>query len=258
MQIFDFHLHPGYDFHNPAIPGQVFTDNLKRKGIVGCSGSWLSKACRNLPADQYGKLIADYNRNAWEFHESAPDFYIPGIHIHPDFPELSINEIETHNAKGGNLVGELVPYMMGWNLTHPNLDPLFTRIRDLDMVVCIHLPRDLAPVIRIMDTVPGLKLVISHFCDNVLYDDLINLLMRYDSLYADISAHRKDHPDIIADAVNKIGSKKILYGSDYPGYDPDGFIKLVTDAKISTREKEDILYQNATNLLNFRKGGKQL
>ena len=151
MQIFDFHLHPGYDFHGPALDHSAFTERLKQDGIVKCAGSYASRFCQKRLVSEYADLIPQYNRLAWEFHDQEPDFFVPGIHIPPDLVDLSLEELQKHHKKGGTLVGELVHYMMGWNYSHPGILPIFSYARELDMVVSIHPTADFATLERYAD-----------------------------------------------------------------------------------------------------------
>lgn len=249
MRIFDFHLHPGYDFHAPALDHATFTGRLKEDGIVKCAGSFAGKLCRNLPLGEYARLIPEYNRSIWDFHDLEPDFLVPGIHIHPDHVDMSVAELQKHHEKGGTLVGELVHYMMGWNYSHPGLLPLLDYARELDMVVSIHPTSDFSSLERIMDNVPGLKLVLAHLSGYGLYDRTLEFMKKYETVYTDLSAHGTDFDTTVADAVNKIGSQRILYGTDYPGYKSRPFINIVLNAPIREEEKENIFYNNAANLL---------
>ena len=251
MNIFDFHLHPGYDFHGPALEYHNFCEPLKQAGITKCAGSFININGKNRPIEEYATIIPEYNRLVWEFHDTDPDFFIPGIHIHPDFPEMSLPEIEMHHKKGGILIGEFVPYMMGWSFAHKNLLPLLATIRDLGMVVSIHPSRDFSPIEQIMSQLPDLKLVVAHLGGYDLYDKTLSLMKQYDTVYTDISAHSADFPGIIAEAVNRVGSERILYGSDYPGYKTTPFIESVLQAPIAYAEKENILYNNAARLLEI-------
>lgn len=251
MNIFDFHIHPGYDFHGPALDYPDFCEPLKQEGITKCAGSFTSINGSKRPTEEYAALIPEYNRLAWEYHNTDPSFFIPGIHIHPDHQEMSLREIEKHHQKGGILIGELVPYMMGWDFTRKELLPLFACIRDLGMVVSIHPSRDFSPIEQIMAQFPDLKLVVAHLGGYDLYEKTILLMERYDSVYTDISAHGTDFPGIIAQAVTSVGSERILYGSDYPGYKAKPFIDAVLQAPISAAEKENILYNNAARLLHI-------
>jgi len=251
MNIFDFHLHPGYDFRGPALEYPDFREPLKQEGITKCAGSFTNINGKKRPTEEYAALIPEYNRLAWEFHNTDPDFFIPGIHIHPDHQKMSLLEIEKHHQKGGILIGELVPYMMGWNFTHKDLLHLLACIRDLGMVVSVHPPRDFSSIGRIMAQLPDLQLVVAHLGGYDLYDKTLSLMQQYDSVYTDISAHGTDFTGIIAEAVNRVGSERILYGSDYPGYKAKPFIDIVLQAPISAAEKENILYNNAVRLLHI-------
>lgn len=249
MQVFDFHLHPGYDFHGPALDYATFTDRLKQDGIVKCAGSFAGKCCRGLPVEEYAQLLPEFNQKIWEFHDVDPNFFVPGIHIHPDHVEMSAEEIRKHHEKGGILVGELIHYMMGWNYSHKNLYPLLSYIRDLDMVVSMHPTADFATLEKIMENIPGLKLVLAHLSGYGLYDKTLDFMKKYETVYTDLSAHGTDFDGTVTDAVNKIGSERILYGSDYPGYKTKPFIDIVLNARITDGEKENILYRNAATLL---------
>ena len=251
MNVFDFHLHPGYDFHGPALEYHNFCEPLKQDGITKCAGSYISVNGQKRPVEEYATIIPEYNRLAWAFHDADPDFFIPGIHIHPDHQEISLQEIEKHRQKGGILIGELVPYMMGWDFTHKGILPLLAYIRDLGMVISIHPPRDISPIEQIMSQLPDLKLVVAHLGGYDLYNKTLSLIKRYDNVYADISAHGTDFPDIISGAVNLVGSERILYGSDYPGYKTEPFINSILKSPISVTDKENILYNNAANLLQI-------
>ena len=249
MQIFDFHLHPGYDFHGPALDHSAFTERLKQDGIVKCAGSYASRFCQKRLVSEYADLIPQYNRLAWEFHDQGPDFFVPGIHIHPDLVDMSLEELQKHHKKGGTLVGELVHYMMGWNYSHPGILPIFSYARELDMVVSIHPTADFATLERIMENIPGLKLVLAHLSGYGLYDKTLDFMKKYETVYTDLSAHGTDFDGTVADAVNRIGSERILYGSDYPGYKSRPFIDIVLNAGIRDQEKENIFYNNAARLL---------
>ena len=56
--------------------------------------------------------------------------------------------------------------------------------------------------------------------------------------------------------MEQAGSKKVLFGTDFPWYDPNYCIGSVICAKISDDEKEDIFYKNARRMLGQIKKGK--
>ena len=118
MKIIDFHTHPyfnttkkfGYDMTE-----ELFVKELRRAGISLSAGSSLDMDIINSGLD-YGEVIKKLNQMSWDFSQKNPDFFIPGIHIHPNFSEESRNEILSYSKKGVKLVGELVPYLMGFSV----------------------------------------------------------------------------------------------------------------------------------------------
>ena len=63
MKIFDFHLHPGYDFHNDElgyeITPELFVQGLAACGVDFCAGSVIHKADTSRPLDEYAEILPD-------------------------------------------------------------------------------------------------------------------------------------------------------------------------------------------------------
>lgn len=82
----------------------------------------VSKICGsvivNAPLDKNETRIdriINNNNTALELRDYYGDFYIPGFHIHPDYIDESIFEMNRMKKHNINLIGEIVPYMDGWN-----------------------------------------------------------------------------------------------------------------------------------------------
>ena len=256
MEIFDFHLHPGYDFHGNNTDPEHFVSLLKRDGITGCAGSVVDVDCTYKPLEEYEWRIPDLNRRAWEFHDAYPDFFAPGIHIHPDFMDMSCHEMELHKAKGGVLIGEIVFYMMDFQYNHKNITELLHYAKELDMVVNIHPSKGNPHYVRDMiDSVPGLQVVIAHLDGYGLYEDFISLMQKHENVYADISAYGAERKGMLRDAVNRVGSQRILYGTDFPGAVEDEeqrkYIDYVLAENLDAAATENIFFRNAKRLLRL-------
>ncbi|MBR5601250.1 MAG: hypothetical protein IKW24_01320, partial [Clostridia bacterium] len=93
MKIFDFHLHPGYDFHNDKLGYEIipelFVRGLRECGVSFCAGSVIHKADAKRPLADYAQILPRLNAEAYDFRQKYPDLYTPGIHVHPAFVELS-------------------------------------------------------------------------------------------------------------------------------------------------------------------------
>ena len=255
MDIIDFHVHTGYDFHadehGVLIDNGKFRSDLEACGVTKCCGSYLPKACSGRPVADYEQYIPELNAKAYETKELYGDFYIPGLHIHPAFVEMSCREIEKYARLGVKMIGELVPYMMGGTCySDPRLIEILRAAADKGMVLSMHPnlkhPDDMEGLFRAL---PHMPIVVAHLDGYGLYDWSIDMMKKYDNLYFDISAHGIDREGMLKDAVQRVGASRILYGSDYPGYDSAPFINAVCEAGLTDKEQEAIFFENAASLL---------
>ncbi len=251
IRIFDFHLHPGYDFHADALTPEAFVNELKASGITACAGSVIHKGDSNREIADYAEILPRLNREAYEMQMQFPDFYAAGIHVHPAFVTLSCEEIERYAKKGVRLVGELVPYLMGW---HDFADTRLWEILEVadkhGMVLNFHPNKRPDDMLAMIKQFPHLQIVIAHLDGYGLYDFAIETMQKYDNVCFDISAHGT-REGMLADAVSKLGADRILFGTDYPGYAPVTFIESVQNAKIPDSDKEKVLFDNAARLLGI-------
>ena len=102
-----------------------------------------------------------------------------------------------------------------------------------------------------MKEFPNMNIVIAHLDGYGLFDLSIELMRKYDNLSFDISAHGTDREGMIAEAVKLVGSERILFGTDYPGYSPYPFIDAVMKADITDADRENIFYKNAERVLGL-------
>ncbi len=251
MKIFDFHTHPLYDFQGAVTP-ERFVAEMKAAGVDRFAGSVIHKDDVDRPTEEYEEITRRVNREAREFYRLYPDMYVPGVHIHPSFPELSIAELEKHAAGGFKLVGELVPYLMGWqSYDEDGFFDIMETAQRLDMVVNIHYKRPQS-IFAFAEHFPHLTIVVAHLDAHGAYDTHIELMKKHDNILFDISASGTDHEGMIRDAVNKVGCERILFGSDHPGCTPEPFVRAVLTADLTDDEREAIFYKNAERLLGIK------
>lgn len=258
MRIFDFHLHPGYDFHNNDTDMHRFVRILKQSGVCGCAGSYINMDMNRKPAEEFVWRIPELNEKAWEFQRAYPDYFVPGIHIHPDFLEMSCLEMEKHKARGGVLLGELVNYMMGYRYNHPGLRELLHYAKELGMVVSMHPSNNMEDNLVFAEWAQGMDVVIAHLGmhEGILHEDMIALMQKNPHIYVDLAAYGGAQPGKLRDAVNRVGSERILYGTDHPGVNDETqqkrYIDYVLSEGLKPENMENIFYNNAARLLKFR------
>jgi len=252
MKIFDFHTHLGYDYHDAErgyhMDPERYVRELKEMGITLAAGSTIRRKDSRRPLADYEEIIPRLNAEAYEMHEAYPDFFVPGIHVHPAFVELSLAEIEKYAAKGVRLIGELVPYMMQYNaLAVPEADAIWEAAARRNMVVSIH-PTTYPDIIAFANRHKTLKIVAAHISAKD-FDTQVDVMKQCENVWFDVSGHADDRENFVRDAIDAVGKDRILYGSDFPGYLGDRFIRAVERDCRTEDELEAILWNNGYDLL---------
>ncbi len=252
-EIIDFHTHPMYDFHQDdhgvEIGLGLFRKDLEANGIRRACGSVIYREMNGRPVSDYERLVPRLNAQARECQEAMGDFYVPGIHVHPDFVEMSCAEIEKAASDGIRLIGELVPYMMGWKSysSAPMLE-IFSLAAEKDMVVSMH-PTDYEDMDALAAALPHLKIVYAHLSGR---EEQMALMMRHDNVCFDYCAHGADHEGMLRYAIDRVGADRILYGTDFPGNNVVSDLEAALSGGLTSGELEAVLGQNARRLLELK------
>ena len=253
-EIIDAHIHPAimveksdislFNFTNPP---EKLVATLKRAGISKAAGS----VVRRFPEPPTWDDIHQLNLAALEMRRQFPDFYIPGIHVHPDFPEESLAELETMNKQHQvKLLGELVAYIMGYpDYTVPQLDDVWALAKDLGMVVNLHL-HNLEEAATILQRFPDLKLIIAHpTSETKEYNARLELISRYPNAALDISGSGPTSWNMLRHAINTAGYEKIIFGTDFPLRNPGMYVAGVLFEELSETERHAIFGGNFARML---------
>ena len=253
-EIIDAHIHPAimveksdislFNFTNPP---EKLVATLRRAGISKAAGS----VVRRFPEPPTWNDIHQLNLAALEMRRQFPDFYIPGIHVHPDFPEESLAELETMNKQHQvKLLGELVAYIMGYpDYTVPQLDDVWALAKELGMVVNLHL-HNLGEAATILQRFPDLKLIIAHpTSETKEYNARLELISRYPNAALDISGSGPNSWNMLRHAINTAGYEKIIFGTDFPLRNPGMYVAGVLFEELSETERHAIFGGNFARML---------
>ena len=253
-EIIDAHVHPptplpktDYSLFKQNMTGEQFVAELRRTGISRCCGSVIRAVKDPVSFEEIHVL----NTAALDFREKYPDFYIPGISVHPAFPEESCAEIETmYRDHGVRFVGELVPYAMSWKgIDIPAMDPVWDLIQQKELAVNVHLG-ELREAAAILKRFPKLKFIIAHPTSSYQeYLDRIDLIAQYENAALDISGSGPNSWGMVRYALNRAGTNKILFGSDFPIRNPGMYIAGVLFEHLTKPQLEAVFSRNFKNLV---------
>lgn len=207
-------------------------------------------------------------------------------------PEESAKELERAVKELGLIGGTIFTNVEGKNLDHPSFLCLYETAQELDVPLFIH-PTTPTPsdnfldyrlvaslgftfdttlvVSRlifsgILDKVPGLKLVASHLGGCLPY--LAERLDRCHQAFPELKNIKRKPSDYIKDvyidcvsfepkavefALNYMGNKRLLVGSDYPHQigDIEKAVEIVNKIDISEEQRELIFFKNAKELFKL-------
>lgn len=256
IPIIDFHTHPYlsleefYCFYPDSFspsPAQC-TKDVKRAGITHICGSVILKKKYEGGFD-YIKLCND---RAYELKKIMGDFYTPGFHIHPDYMAESLAEIELRHKQGFGLIGELVPYMHGWNdYASKDLSELLDAAGHYHMAVSFHtVSSEQQKIDKMIESHPDTTFIAAHPGDKEQYLLHLERIRKHDNFYLDLSGTGIFRYGLIAHGVKEVGSERLIFGTDYPICNPRMYVQAVYQEPISEEDMENILFKNARKILD--------
>jgi len=108
-----------------------------------------------------------------------------------------------------------------------------------------------------LESFPDLKLVIAHL-GHGFWDESDELAKKYPNAYFDTSAVISGlknlevlSDDEAAELIRKLGVERVMFGSDYPWFNPAASLDALLGLPLTPEEKQKILSENAMNILGI-------
>ena len=124
-------------------------------------------------------------------------------------------------------------------------DSLFAFAEEHNAVMLMH-PQHIPEMPKFADKYPGTKLIIAHLASMDHIEAVASA--KNGNIYVDTSAGGVSLNNIIEYAVSRLGSEKILFGTDT--YACSYSYPRIALADISTEDKENILWKNAVEMFS--------
>lgn len=253
MKIIDFHMHP---YLNETENMRFYPDGDKPEEIrARLEACGITHVCGSVCSKDEGKSIWELNEMALQIWAQMGDYYTPGFHVHPAEVERSVAEIRRMHALGVRLMGEVVPYMHGWNdFRNTNyaqeLEGIFAEAQKCGMVFSFHTDWSWQ-LDECIARFPDLPFVAAHPGERAGVENHIARMRKYDNAYLDISGTGILRLGMLEHLVNHVGADRILFGTDYPISNHELYVHCVNVASISDGDKEKIFHLNAERLLGL-------
>ncbi len=253
FEIIDFHTHPFFEPRGNicAHAGYTgnslawFTQTLERAGISRFCGSVI-----NGRSPALDDMICE-NRDALRIRDASGGRYVPGFHVSPLYVDESVKEIEYATAQGVKLIGELVPYMKGWDdYACKELGVILEAAAAYGMLVSLHTNR-FERMEALAAAHAKLNFVFAHPGEKDTLAQHIEIMKRRDNVYLDLSGGGIYRYGMLKRLVSEVGAGLILFGSDFPICDPFCYVGAVMGEEITDGDRKLIFSENAKRLLGI-------
>ena len=124
-----------------------------------------------------------------------------------------------------------------------------------EMIVSFHSTGGSRESMEAIDTMvaqhPRITFIAAHPGENDMYLRHLERIEKYPNYYLDLSGTGLFRLGMLHYGIQKVGSKRFLFGTDFPVCDPAMYVGSITnDFCLSEEDKANILYKNAQKLLN--------
>ena len=105
----------------------------------------------------------------------------------------------------------------------------------------------------ILDIYKKLTVIGAHFGGWSIWEDATQKLCKYKNFYVDCSSSLYAlTPEKAKELIMAYGTKRVLFGTDYPMWEPEDEIERFMKIDLSEQEREDIFYNNAAKLFDIQ------
>ncbi|NMA42949.1 MAG: amidohydrolase family protein [Oligosphaeraceae bacterium] len=243
MRIIDAHTHIGsckWSGHDGEfVSADESVEQMRSYGI-----EWVITVPWQAVLCEVERDMDEGNAEALELHAKYPDFIYPGVVVDFRWPQRSLYWLEQFHKERFCWVGEMVPKPAEGEtpFTDPAWQAIFECAEDYNMIVQLHNSTGTAAVAKAH---PRLQVVGSH-----LNPQIVPLLIDMPNVMLDISGvHGGLYLNCLKNARRDYGAERLLYGTDYEGYDPTCFIFRV-QATFTPEEQKLVFYENICKLID--------
>jgi hypothetical protein len=146
--------------------------------------------------------------------------------------------------------------MMGWSKYYDkNLHMIFEEAQTLGMTVSAHTAADSPDLAMSLEKAavcfPRLNFVAAHPGDKKSFEAHIERLKKYDNFYLDLSGTGIFRYGMLKYGINKAGSEKFLFGTDYPICNAGMYVNAVLYENLNTEDMENVFFKNAKRILGI-------
>lgn len=243
LEVIDSHAHlgryPGFVIYDSRIE-----DMIREMDRVGVSKTAISEMSALEGDFIYG------NNQAKSAIDKFPDRVLGYIFVNPNFSYGLADEVERCLAMGG-FKGIKVHVGCNYPYSGEKYKECWEVADKYKLPVLAHTwgDKDVETMGKVGRDFPKTKILLGHSGAEDFYKN-IEQVRKSDNVYLEITMSRSPL-GLIEKFVNEVGSERVVFGSDLPFISLTHQIGKVLFARISEKEKEDILSRNAKRIFGL-------
>ena len=264
MQIIDFHCHIYPDAIAPKAADSICQFyELEGGGMNGTVSQLLQQGQK---AGIYHYVVLPVGLKPNHVHH-INEFIVDQVAAHQEFTgfgtihagmEQMESEVEFIHRSGLRGV-KMHPDTQLFDIDDPRLFPAYDLLRQKGMFVMLHMGdyrynySHPARLRKVMDEFPGLKVIAAHFGGYSVYEEAKQYLEDTDCFMDVSSSLMFMDRETAVKYIRHYGPERLVYGSDYPLWNPEVEVKRFLSLGLTDGEVEQITYKTAAGMLGFDK-----
>lgn len=264
MKIIDFHCHiypdkiaekaaeatgAFYGTGHPKCAGTV--SDLRQRGIEAGIGMQLIHSVATTPAQ-----VNSINRFIAASRDADPQRFIGFGAMHPDSvdPEADVQQILDLKLSGIKLHPDIQKFALNeprsMRMLEANAGRLPVLVHTGDHRYHYSNPDQLLPILKAF---PNTTFICAHMVGYTVWEQAKREIYgKYPNLWTDCSSTIfVIGPERTADLIRSFGVDRVMFGTDYPMWDPKEEVERFMRMDFTDAERELMLYKNAQRLLNL-------
>ncbi|MEA3366437.1 MAG: amidohydrolase family protein [Candidatus Hydrogenedentes bacterium] len=245
------HMGPFRSIYLPEADPKAMVAGMDRAGIEA------------IVLSPHSALFGDTREGNAEMFETVQAY--PGkiygyCTVHPGYPDEIQGELDRYLHKAGVVGVKIHPASHAYPVDGPNYAPLMERLDAERGLLLSHTWGNegtcgALQMRNIAENYPNIRLLLGHCCYGA-WAEGIALAKEFPNVYLELTAAAHVY-GLIEWMCREAGSQKVVYGTDYPWFDPAVYIGFVTFAHIEESAMQNILYNNARRLLDEQLANRQ-
>ncbi len=239
------HLGPFFGIFMPEARLELMIAGMDRRGVESIVLS---------PHNALSGDTREGNREMLDAVRRYPGRVYGYCTINPNFPDDIEAELDRYLAEPGVVGMKVHPSMHAYPAHGDRYAPVWERAQHDKLLVLSHTwgleggcgANDMR---RVAERYPEVRLLLGHSCYGA-WEQAIRLAAEFPNVYLELTAAYHVF-GLLEWMCREAGSEKVLFGTDYPWFDPMVAVGCVTFAHLREDEMRNILYRNASRLLGL-------